>query len=225
MQGLTWEKPIYKPVVTLQFIPTEKEIDELIAGSSTQMAIFLQTLKETGARRGEVYNLKWTDLDLPQGTIRITPEKGSNPRQFKLSTKLTAMLASTQQQSGSVWKYANIVNLEKTFRRQRKRNAHKLQNPRLLRIHFHTLRHWKAVIEYAKTKDVLYVQKLLGHKSLKTTLHYIQHIVLPQNEEYICKVAKTIEEATALIEVGFQYVTDICDAKLFRKLKTSYLGP
>ena len=101
----------------------------------------------------------------------------------------------------------------------------KLQNPRLLRIHFHTLRHWKAVFEYAKTKDVLYVQKLLGHKSLKTTLHYIQHIVLPQNEEYICKVAKTIEEATDLIEVGFQYVTEIDDAKLFRKLKTSYLGP
>ena len=135
------------------------------------------------------------------------------------------MLASTQQQSGSVWKYANIVNLEKTFRRQRKRNAHKLQNPRLLRIHFHTLRHRKAVIEYAKTKDVLYVQKLLGHKSLKTTLHYIQHIVLPQNEEYICKVAQTIEEATDLIEVGFQYVTNVGEAKLFRKLKTSYLGP
>jgi integrase len=224
MQGLTWEKPKYKPIETLQFIPTEKEIDALIAGSSKQMALFLQILKETGARRGEAYNLKWKDVDLTQGTIRITPEKGSNPRQFKISKKLAAMLASTQQQSGRVWKYANIVNLEKTFRRQRKRNAHKLQNPRLLRIHFHTLRHWKATTEYAKTKDILYVQKLLGHRSLKTTLRYIQHIVLPQNEEYICKAAKTVEEATDLIEAGFQYVTDIGDTKLFRKLKTSYLG-
>jgi hypothetical protein len=86
------------------------------------------------------------------------------------------------------------------------------------------LKQWKATTEYAKTKGVLYVQKLLGHRNLKTTLRYIQHIVLPQNEEYICKAAKTVEEATDLIEAGFQYVTDIGDTKLFRKLKTSYLG-
>ena len=33
-----------------------------------------------------------------------------------------------------------------------------------------------------------------------------------------------MEEATQLIEAGFQYVTEINEAKLFRKLKTSYLG-
>jgi len=51
-----------------------------------------------------------------------------------------------------------------------------------------------------------------------------QLLALPQNEEYICKAAKTVEEATQLIEAGFQHVTDIVDTKLFRKLKTSYLG-
>jgi hypothetical protein len=86
------------------------------------------------------------------------------------------------------------------------------------------LKQWKATTEYAKTKGVLYVQKLLGHRSLKPTLRYIQHIVLSQNEEYICKAAKTVEEATDLIEAGLQYFTDIGDTKLFRKLKTSYLG-
>jgi len=59
---------------------------------------------------------------------------------------------------------------------------------------------------------------------MKTTLRYTQLLALPQNEEYICKTAKTVEEAKELIETGFQYVTDIGDAKLFRKLKTSYLG-
>jgi hypothetical protein len=75
-----------------------------------------------------------------------------------------------------------------------------------------------------KIKDVLYVHKLLGQRSLKTTLRYIQHIVLPQSEEYICKAAKTVEEAIDLIEAGFQYVTKVDDVNLFRKLKTSYLG-
>ncbi len=55
----------------------------------------------------------------------------------------------------------------KTFRAQRKRIANKLGNPRILKIHFHTFRHWKASTEYAKTKDILHVMKLLGHKKSK----------------------------------------------------------
>jgi hypothetical protein len=85
-------------------------------------------------------------------------------------------------------------------------------------------RHWKATIEYARTKGILYVQKLLGHKSLKNTLRYTQLATLPQNEEYICKVAKDVERAKDLVEAGFEYVTDVNGMKLFPKMKTSYPG-
>ncbi|MEM3728855.1 MAG: hypothetical protein QXF75_06660 [Candidatus Bathyarchaeia archaeon] len=40
-----------------------------------------------------------------------------------------------------------------------------------------------------------------------------------KTDEYICKAAKTIEEATQLIEAGFEYVTEINNIKLFRKRK------
>ena len=46
---------------------------------------------------------------------------------------------------------------------------------------------------------------------------------LPHEDKYICKVAKTEKEAIALIESGFDHVTDIGTHKLFRKRKTSYL--
>jgi hypothetical protein len=109
---------------------------------------------QTGARRGEAWNLTWIDIDLTRGTINITPEKGSNPRIFAITPKLAKMIGALPQKlEGRIWKYTTIVNLEKTFRRQRKRTAYKLQNPRLLQIHFHMLRHWKATTEYAKTKD------------------------------------------------------------------------
>jgi integrase/DNA-directed RNA polymerase subunit RPC12/RpoP len=224
MQGLTWEKPRYKPVEKLPFIPTENEIDELIAGCSKQVSAFLQLLKETGARRGEIFNLKWSDIDLVNRTVRITPEKGSEPRIFRISEKLAAMLSHLPKLSNSVWKIKSAKNLERQFRKERKRIAHKLGNPRLLQIHFHTLRHWKATIEYAKTKDILYVQKLLGHRSLKTTLKYTQLLSLPHSEEYVCKAARNVEEAKELIEAGFEYVTEIEGVKLFRKVKTSYIG-
>ncbi|MGD0977760.1 MAG: methyltransferase domain-containing protein [Candidatus Bathyarchaeia archaeon] len=42
------------------------------------------------------------------------------------------------------------------------------------KIHFYTLRHWKATMEYHRTKDILYVMKLLGHKNIANTLIYTQ---------------------------------------------------
>lgn len=46
----------------------------------------------------------------------------------------------------------------------------------------------------------------LGHKNLKNTLVYIQLeevLFKNENEEFVCKMANTVEEVKALIEVGF----------------------
>ena len=58
MAGGTWESPAYQTIRKLPFIPKETEIDQLIAGCSQRMATFLQMLKETGARCGEIWTLK-----------------------------------------------------------------------------------------------------------------------------------------------------------------------
>jgi integrase len=118
----------------------------------------------------------------------------------------------------ALFSYKNQYYARKTFTRQRKRIARKVDNPRLLLIHFHTLRHWKATMEYAKTKDILHVMQLLGHKDIKTTLKYTQLIGF-SSDEYMCRVAKTVEEATQLVEAGYEYVTELEGVKLFRKRK------
>ncbi len=88
-----------------------------------------------------------------------------------------------------------------------------------MKIHFHTLRHWKATDEYRKTRDILHVMQLLGHRSINNTLIYIQLSNVGQGDDYVCKVAKTLQEATQLIEGGYEYVTDMDGYKLFRKRK------
>lgn len=94
----------------------------------------------------------------------------------------------------------------------------KLCNPRLREIAFRSFRHWKATTEYRKTKDILYVKWLLGHKRIENTLVYT-HLVPLENSQYVCKVAKTLEEAALLIEEGFEFVTEMEGVKLFRKPK------
>jgi len=73
-------------------------------------------------------------------------------------------------------------------------------------------------MEYHKTKDILHVMKVLGHKRIQNTLVYTQLVDL-SSDEYVSKVAKTIQEACQLVETGFEYVTEMDDVKIFRKRK------
>ena len=223
-KGMEWNPPRYRRVKKLPFIPTEQELDQLIAGCSQRMACFLQLLKETGARAGEAWRLKWEDVDTATRTIRITPEKGSEPRIFHISQKLVAMLESLPKKYGEyVFATPNMKlrHHANHFSMQRKRLAQKLKNPRLLRIHFHTFRHWKATMEYARTRDIIHVMRLLGHKNIKNTLTYVhlQRELFKDQQQFISKVARTEAEACALIEAGFEYVCDFNGAKIFRKPK------
>jgi hypothetical protein len=73
-------------------------------------------------------------------------------------------------------------------------------------------------MEYHKTKDILHVMRLLGHRDIKNTLVYT-HLVDFENDDFVCKVAKNVHDAKQLVESGFDYVTDVEDVKLFRKRK------
>jgi len=219
MAGGTWNPPRYRRVEKLPFIPTEAEIDQLISGCGQKTATFLQLLKETGARASEAWNLEWIDIDYTSKIVRITPKKRSNPRVLRISDKLLAMLSMLPKKPDKVFGAYPLRGFRRPFQRQRKRIAQKIGNPRIARITFHTLRHWKATMEYYKTKDILHVMKLLGHKNIKNTLIYTQLVNFENEDDYVCKTATTVQEARELIEVGFEYICEIEATKLFRKRK------
>jgi len=74
-------------------------------------------------------------------------------------------------------------------------------------------------MEYHKTKDILHVKQLLGHRNINSTLIYTQLINF-EKDEYHSATAKTVEEARQLIESGFEYVcTTPENIMLFRNRK------
>jgi integrase len=135
------------------------------------------------------------------------------------------MLKGLPKKSERVFGESSLRSLQGTYLKSRKRIAKKLNNPRLARITFRTLRHWKATKEYHRTKDILYVQKLLGHKNIQNTLIYIDLEKALFNstnqDEFTVRAAANIGEACSLVEAGFEYVTgDYADGgKIFRKRK------
>ena len=220
MLGIEFRPPRYRTQQKLPFIPLESEIDQLIAGCGKKTSTFLQTLKETGMRPGEAKRLKWTDVDAVTNTITLNqPEKRGNPRMFKASKTLITLLTALPKKSERVFGESSLKSQQGTYRKSRRHLAKKLNNPRLARITFRTLRHWKATMEYHRTKDILYVKNLLGHKKIDNTMKYTQLVSFETEDQFTCKVAKTLDEAKELVETGFEYVTDMDSAKLFRKRK------
>ncbi|MCW4022956.1 MAG: site-specific integrase, partial [Candidatus Bathyarchaeota archaeon] len=221
-KGLQFTIPRYKRVDKIPHVPLEKDIEALISALPPKLSIFTRTVKETGARSGEVWSLLWEDIDYNKNQISINyPEKGSRARIVKVTSQPIASLSRLNRQTKYVFKEhpkQKINGFRSYFIRKRKQIATKQCNPRLAKITWKSLRHFKATMEYHRTKDILYVKQILGHVNIQNTLVYT-HLVKWDTDDYICKTAKTVAEASTLIEMGFECVTEMDGVKLFRKRK------
>jgi integrase len=223
INGLQWEKPKCKVTRKFPFIPTEQEIDGLIAGSGKKNAAFCQLLKETAMRPGEAKRLQWINIDSERNIITLNdPEKGSNPRMWKVSQKLISMINALPKTSEQIF-LGSLKSMKTTFIKTRKRLAANLQNPRLHKITFYTFRHWKATTLYHQTKDIYYIQRFLGHKDIRNTIIYIniEYSIFGtgDNDEFIVRVTEKPEEIKGFLQVGFEYVCQKDNLVFLRKRK------
>ena len=69
-----------------------------------------------------------------------------------------------------------------------------------------------------KTKDILHVKERLGHRSITGTLSYT-HLVNFETSEYHTATSKSLKQDEELLKVGFEYVTDRDQIKIYRKRK------
>ena len=97
----------------------------------------------------------------------------------------------------------------------------KLNNPQIAQVTFHTFRHWYATNLYHETKNILLVQRRLGHRNIASTLLYVEieeelYDDCPDNK-FICEIAETQEKAKKLVEEGFEYVGEIHGELMFSK--------
>lgn len=175
-------------------------------------------------RCGEAKRLQWIGIDFERRIVTLNaPEKNSNARMWRVSQELTVMLRNLpKDKSKRVFGEGSIYSMKHMLIHARQRLAHKMQNQRYNRISFHTFRHWKATMEYHKTKDIFHVKNFLGHKSVKNTEIYINienAMFEPSSDEFTVKVVQTAEEVKDLLEIGFEYVCQKDNLMFLRKRK------
>lgn len=218
-----WEQPFYKRYDKLPKIPTEEKLNMLISNARTRMALILSMSKELGTRPIELTWLQIKDINLENGTVNITSAKHCNARILKLKPKTLEMLKTyiTEKRLNQNDRLfpTKSRNISTSYRKLRNALSEKLQDPTIKQIRLYDFRHYYATMLYHKTKDLLHVKTRLGHKDLRTTLRYTQLMETLENDEYHCKTATNIKEATELIENGFEYITEKEETMLFRKRK------
>jgi len=213
--GLAWDKPKYRPINKLFKVPTKEAIEKIIASASPKYATIFRLLMETGASPIELHKVTLRDIDFDKGTITIPGCKGHKARVIKLKPSTIGLLRLYLSEHEA---FPTSLYMGKEFRKYRDRLAKKLNDPTIRQIRLYDLRHYFGTMLYHKTKDILYTMEQMGLSQLKTALVYVRLIAFGE-DEFTSAVAKDIQEACKLIEAGFEYVTEMEGAKIFRKRK------
>jgi integrase len=219
---IEWTMPLYLPEAKNIKLPTKEKLLMLIAKARIPTSIKLKLSMETGLRPVELCRLRVNDLDLEHRVVNPITAKKGNPRTLKISQQLTAsinewIIKNNLKLNEKLFK-GDAEDYGKHYRNMRNKLAKDLKDPSISTIRLYDFRHYFCSKQLNDTKDPYFVMVQMGHKKLETTQRYM-HLMSLNDDEWTCKCATNIQEAAALIEAGFQYVTEMDGTKLFKKCK------
>lgn len=171
-----WEIPRPKKRIILpKVISEEKIIKGLLAVENIKHKTLLLLAYSAGMRVSEVIQLKKTDIDTDRMQISINEAKGKKDRVVTLSHSMLEFLREYEKTyQPRNWLFEGQYEGEHYSSRSAqlifKAAYKKLGLP--AGCSFHSLRHSYATHLLENGTDISYIQKLLGHNDIKTTLRY-----------------------------------------------------
>lgn len=221
--NIKWDMPRYIQEAKNVALPTKEKLLMLIAKAGTVLGTKLQLSMETGLRPVELCNLKVKDIDLEHKTVNPTTAKGGNPRTIPMTANLTTKLQEriirkNLNPNDKLFGNETSDQYGNKYRTLRNKLAEKLKDPSIKTIRLYDFRHYFCTKKLYDLNNPYTVMVLMGHKKLQTTQKYM-HLLNYAEEEYTVAGATTANQATKLIEAGFQYQTTIEGIQLFRKRK------
>lgn len=138
--------------------------------------IIISMLYGSGLRVSEVCSVKVTDIDFAGMMLRVSDSKGHKDRMTLLSGKLENDLREIIENRGG----DDLLFQTQSGRQYSIRTVQKIFSDAIVRSGIkrtptcHTLRHSFATHLVENGTDIRTVKKLLGHKSIKTTMIYVK---------------------------------------------------
>ena len=157
--------------------------------ASTHAAAAIRLLVLTGCRRNEILGLRWEDLDLQAGEMRLADSK-TGGRVVPLPPPAVKVLEELSRTPGNPWvfpgrkKGTGQRNINESWERVRKRAG-------LDGVRLHDLRHSYASRALALGESLSMIGELLGHRKVQTTARYA-HLARDSVRASTARVAESI---------------------------------
>jgi len=124
---------------------------------------------QTGMRRGEIFNLKWSNVEFEYGFIELLETKSGKSRKVPISSKLMKVLEEAKNDTEYVFINPDTNmpynDIKKSFHTVLKKAG-------IEDFRFHDFRHTAATRMLEKGADIRTVQEILGHSSVSVTERY-----------------------------------------------------
>ena len=197
-----------------------KKAKEMQVLTQTEILRFLTRAKEegyyemflleltTGMRRGEIIGLKWRDLNLQTGELRITrqvvktgksveisaPKTKASIRTILLPSDMVELLAELKKQTKGEWMFPSPVKEGEP--RNPTAVYHRfqliLERSHCKKIRFHDLRHTFATMALENGMDIKTLSAMIGHISSETTLNIYSHITDTMQQQAAVRIDREI---------------------------------
>lgn len=141
---------------------TMEDLDKLLSIKDERFKLFLQIVYYTLARKSEVLQLTWENIDLEKRVVHFRQTKTKIPRVIPICNILFSILREMTPKTGKlfIWETGYV---SRKFQRLRKRLDLKIDG-------IHRFRHARASELLRKGANIRDIQTMLGHKTPQTTL-------------------------------------------------------
>lgn len=154
-------------------ILTPKEEKTLIEASISYLRPVIITALNTGMRKAEILDLKWSDVDLTNSYIIInqTNSKSKKQRKIPINSFLKKLLIELKLKSVQS-EYVYHDNKGQKINTIRTAFTAACRRANLKGLRFHDLRHTAATRMVESGANIVAISKILGHSDIKTTMRY-----------------------------------------------------
>lgn len=161
----------------VRYVPPEEDVIKVLRQAHGQDLVMLLTYYYTGARRGEVFRLLWSDVNFDSGSIRLVDHKGrdGSPRSRWVPMHPELAKALRWWQSVRPCVVDNVFmqehcdgTLGDPFQQRSKLMPRLCRKAGVKPFGFHALRHKAAAITFT-AGGLAVAQTLMGHSRATTT--------------------------------------------------------
>ncbi len=154
----------------------------------------------TGMRKGEIFALKWSDIDLENGFLQVKrtqsiyagkmeikePKTKTSKRRISIDRHLIELLDTRKLKSNSEYVFSTNDGSPKIpYELSCKRFKTVCKHAGVLPRRFHDIRHTHATVLLSSGVHPKIVQERLGHSTIKTTLDTYSHLIPTMQKEAV----------------------------------------